>query len=245
MVTEVFKQPYPLPASVLGPILALGSLVPCYVFIGCFITPNRGVGVPDLPLDRLLPLSPVWSVVYGSHLILVLLPFIVIRRERLLRRTVLAYLLIWAVALVCFLVYPTSAPRPTKIVGDGFVEWLLRIIYVADPPYNCFPPPRVAHTFVSAFACFHVHRGVGVGLGVWALLIGLSTLFTKQHYALDVIAGMGLATIAYWVFLRRPPPETVQENDRRVAPYVVLMFAYAYGLTLAAFWLAHWYLVRP
>ena len=109
---------------------------------------------------------------------------------------------------------------------------------------NCFPSLHVAHAFVSAFACWHVHRSVGVGLGVWAFLIGLSTLFTKQHYALDVIAGIVLASIAYGVFLRRPPPETVREFDRCVAPYVVLMFAYAYGLTLAGFWLAYRYHIR-
>lgn len=74
----------------------------------------------------------------------VLLPFLVIRLEGLIRRTVLAYLLIWIPSFICFVSYPTIAPRPEVVVGEGFFAWLLRIIYVADPPYNCFPSLHVA-----------------------------------------------------------------------------------------------------
>jgi len=235
----MFKQPYPLTASVLMPMLGLVCLVPFYIFIGIFVTPGRAMRVPELPLDRILPLSPAWSVVYGSHLILVLLPFLVVRREELIRRTVLAYLMIWICSFLCFLSYPTAAPRPAAVVGEDFFAWLLRIIYAADPPYNCFPSLHVAHTLVSACACLHIHRGVAAGLGLWAFLIGVSTLFTKQHYTLDVIAGIFLAGMAYCVFLRCPPREAIPEFDRCVAPHVALMFVYAYGLVVAGFWLVH------
>jgi membrane-associated phospholipid phosphatase len=245
MVAQMCRQPYPLGFSVLGPIITLACLVPCYIFIGSLVTPIRAVHAPVLPLDRLFPLSPVWSVIYGSHLILVLLPFLVVRQTELVRRTVLAYLLVWTASLLCFLLYPTAAPRPANVSGVGFFVWLLGIIYAADPPYNCLPSLHVAHTLVSAFACHHVHRGVGAGLGIWTLLIGQSALHTKQHYVLDVVGGVLLAIGSYWVFLRRRPREAVPEFDRCVAPYVALMFVGAYGLTLAGFWLSYRLLVRP
>lgn len=56
------------------------------------------------------------------------------------------------------------------MVGEGFAVWGLRALYRADPPCNCFPSLHVAHSFVSA-------------------LVAMSTVFIKQHYVLDVIAG--------------------------------------------------------
>ena len=104
------------------------------------------------------------------------------------------------------------------MIGEGFAVWGLRFLYQADPPYNCFPSLHVAHSFVSALACWRVHRGVGIAATFCAALVGLSTLYTKQHYILDVLAGILLAAIAYVLFLRGHRREDVPELDRRVAP---------------------------
>src|SRR2546422_643919 len=80
------------------------------------------------------------------------------------------------------LVYPTMPPRPARVIGEGFAVWGLRFLYSADPPYNCFPSLHVAHSFVSALTCYRVHRGVGIAAALCASLIGVSTLYTKQHY---------------------------------------------------------------
>ena len=82
---------------------------------------------------------------------------------------------------MCFLLYPTMAPRPANVIGEGFVPWSLRFLYSADSPYNCSPSLHVAHSFVSALPCYRLHRSVGIAAGVCASLIGVSTLFTKQH----------------------------------------------------------------
>jgi membrane-associated phospholipid phosphatase len=50
---------------------------------------------------------------------------------------------------------------------------------------------------VAAFACYRVHRVVGVAAIIWAGLIGVSTVYTKQHYVVDVPAGVALALVAY------------------------------------------------
>src|SRR5207253_906556 len=114
-------------------------LVPCYIFIA-EVMPDRTLHVPELAWDRVVPLQPTWGLVYGVlYLFLILLPVFVVRQEEQIRRTVLAYLMVWIVAYVCFLVYPTAAPRPAKVIGEGFAVWGLRFLYSADPPYNCFP----------------------------------------------------------------------------------------------------------
>src|SRR5436305_8497862 len=166
-------------------MVVLVLLVPCYIFIAEMM-PERTLHSPELALDRAVPLQPIWALVYGSlYLFLILLPVFVVRQEEQIRRTVLAYLMVWITAYVFFFVYPTLAPRPAKVMGQGFVVWSLRFLYSADPPYNCFPSLHVAHSFLSALTCYRVHRGVGIGGAICASLVGLSTLYTKQHYVLD------------------------------------------------------------
>jgi membrane-associated phospholipid phosphatase len=233
MAVESFKRPYPVRVS----MVALVLLVPFYIFIAALM-PGRPLHAPALALDRSLPLQPAWVIVYGSlYLFLILLPVLIVRDDELIRRTVLAFLTVWMSAYVCFLLYPTVAPRPAKVLGEGFAVWALRFLYVLDPPYNCFPSLHVAHSFVSALAVQRVHRRVGMAAIVAASLVALSTLFTKQHYVLDVVAGVMLAGIAYAVFLRRRLE--IPELDRRLAPMLALVLGGFVALVLAGFRVAH------
>jgi membrane-associated phospholipid phosphatase len=195
---------------------------------------------PEVALDRLLPLRPGWALVYGSlYLFLILPPVFVVRQQEQIRRSVLAYLMVWIAAYIVFLVYPTRAPRPEDVAGEDFTVWGLRFLYDADPPYNCFPSLHVAHSFVSALTCYRVHRGVGIAAVVCAALVGLSTLFTKQHYVLDVIAGVLLACVAYVVFLRRYRSEEIPERDRLVAPVLALIVVGIVGLVFMRYAVAY------
>ncbi len=162
-----------------------------------------------------------------------------IRQQEHIRRTVFAYLMVWLLAYVCFLVYPTVAPRPASVTGEGFAVWGLRFLYSADPPYNCFPSLHVAHAFVSALTCYRLHREVGIAAVICAVLVAVSTLFTKQHYVADVIAGVFLAFLAFAVYLPKYSLEPIPEGDRRVAPLLALVVIGIVGLGFAAYWLAY------
>jgi membrane-associated phospholipid phosphatase len=235
MVVRTLTRPYPVTL----PMVVLVALVPLYLFIPD-LTPVRTLYVPEIALDRLVPLQPVWALIYGAlYAFLILLPVLVVRQQEQIRRTVYAYLTVWIAAYVCFFVYPTEAPRPAEVTGDGFVVWGLRSLYSSDPPYNCFPSLHVAHSFVSALACHRVHRGVGIVALLSAALVGLSTLFTKQHYVLDVVAGTFLAFVACAVFLRGHSREQIPELDRRLAPAVTLVTAGVAAFGIVCFWLVY------
>ena len=235
LVRESLTRPYRVRVS----MVVLVALVPLYVFIPGSI-PGRAMHAPELALDRAVPLEPAWALVYGSlYLFLIVLPVFVVRQEEHIRRTVLAYLMVWIAVYVCFLEYPTVAPRPTGVIGQGFAVWGLRFLYSADPPYNCFPSIHVAHSFVSALTCHRVHRGLGTVAAVCASLVALSTLYSKQHYIADVIAGIALASAAYVVFLRGYPRDQIPERDRRLAPIFALGTVAIIGLGVACFWVVY------
>ena len=235
MVLDSLTRPYPVSI----PMIVLVAMVPFYIFIPVLV-PGRTLHVPKLALDRVVPLQPAWALVYGSlYLFLIILPMLVVRQEEHIRRTVSAYLLVWIASYVGFLAYPTVAPRPTEVMGQGFGAWGLRLLYSADPPYNCFPSLHVAHSFVSALTCYRVHRELGIGATLCASLVAVSTLHSKQHYILDVFAGIFLAWVAYVIFLRNYPREQIPELDRRLAPVFALGTIGIVGLGVACFWVAY------
>lgn len=236
MVAQSLARPYRVRAS----MVLLLALVPLYILIPEFLPP-RTRHVPELALDRALPLIASWAVVYGAlYLFLILLPVFVVRQDELIRRTVYAYLLIWITSYIFFfVVYPTAAPRPAKVIGEGFAVWGLRALYSLDPPYNCFPSLHVAHSCVSALACGRVHRRLGMIATICAIFVAVSTVFTKQHYVLDVIAGAFLALVAYSMFLRRYASEQIPEFDRRAAPALALCVGAVVAVGLTTYWVAY------
>jgi len=184
-------------------------------------------------------LEPAWSLVYGSLFLAALLPVFVVHQQELIRRVILAFLAVWLCGYAIFLAYPTIAPDHGKIAESGFFAAALLLIYASDVPYNCFPSLHVAQCFLAALSCGRVHRGVGLVTGLWACLVGLSTLYTKQHYVVDVIAGALLAYAAYWLFLRGYPRNAIPAPERRLAPLLALAAFAVYGLFVLGAWLVY------
>lgn len=240
IVRQALTRPYP----VTTPMVVLVGMVPLYLVIAD--RARAGVAyTPVMAWDYLLPLLPTWALVYGSlYAFLIVLPVLVVQQHELIRRTVWAYLTVWSLAYLGFLLYPTVAPRPETVTGDGFAAWGLRFLYDADPPYNCFPSLHVAYSFVSVLACRKVHRTLGTVAMTCAVLVALSTLFTRQHYIADVIGGTLLAAAANWAFLSGYRSERTPEAERRVAPLLAVCLGGLIAFGVAGFWMLHVVRVR-
>ena len=140
------------------------------------------------------------------------------RTGRLLHRMVLAINLSMIISSLFFLFLPTTIDRPA-IIGDGPLELLLRQLFAVDNPYNLFPSIHVAYSVVMARywtlagprrLWFHLVNYGGT------VMVLLSTVFIKQHYAPDIFGGIAVAVIAcllsdllFRVCLYRLLPETV------------------------------------
>ena len=62
---------------------------------------------------------------------------------------------------------------------------------------------------------------------------------SDEDYILDVIAGIFLACVAYFVFLRNYPRDEVPLLDRRLAPVFALGILGIIGLVVVCFWAAY------
>ncbi len=196
----------------------VGRLIPMHGFfsvIFCFVFNSvlyfglqvlmRGVEHHDFTssFDRMIPFVPAWSIIYlgcyvfwGANYILVTRQ----KKEEWFQFATADYLS----RIVCaffFIVLPTTNVRP-EVVGTGLPETLMRFVYRMDDAANLFPS---IHCLVSWF-CFIGIRGredvpkwyQGFSC-IFAFLVFASTLFTKQHYIIDVIAGVFLAEICYYI----------------------------------------------
>ena len=219
-------------------MVALALTIPFYLYIAAVVQ-GAPAHAPALELDRMIPVQAAWAPVYVSLFLAALLPAFVLHQPELIERTVRAYLAAWLVAYAFFLLYPTLSPRPATAAGDGFLVWMLQTIWASDVRYNCFPSLHVAQCFIAAFACQRVHQGVGRCAFAWAAAVGLSTLFTKQHYVVDVLGGFALACVAYVVFIRSYPRDAVPADQRRLAPTLAAGAVGVYVLMLGGMWIAY------
>jgi membrane-associated phospholipid phosphatase len=232
------REPYRVPPS----LFVFFTLPLCYIFIAQLIREHGIAYSPAIALDRAIPLQPAWALVYGSlYFWLIFLPVFVVRQPLHLRRTIHAYITVWLASFVCFWFYPTYAPRPAgdTVPGSGFTVWALARLYDMDPPFNCFPSIHVAHSFVSAITIARLHRRVGIAALIGASLVGLSTLFVKQHYVLDVLAGALLAVIACAIFLRIGAREPVPDGSRALVPVFAAITLAVAMLFIGGFWIAY------
>lgn len=177
-------------------------LIPMYFVIGQ-ATADRVHYQPFTWLDRAMPLWPEWIFVYATlYLCAFIVPLVVVRGSQLVERTLQAYLFVMLVSYVIFWFYPTVTPRVENQDVNGAAEWTLQLFYRLDQPYGCFPSLHVAYSAAGAFACCRVRPRLGRAMLAWTVLIAVSTIYTKQHFAVDAIAGGLLGIVAWALFLR-------------------------------------------
>lgn len=170
----------------------------------------RIVGVGEyldfsLPLDGRIPLIPAFSYVYILAYVFWTVNYILIARQgrEVCVRLFAADMFSKAVCIVCFFAIPSTIAQPPREEITGLGAWLLRIVYSMDEPDNLLPS---MHCYLSYLAWrpmlnAEVRKGIPVGYRVFslaaALLVCLSTLFTRQHVVLDFVTGVALAEIAW------------------------------------------------
>ena len=169
-------------------------------------------------LDDLFPLVPIFAVIYlFSYVFWIFGPVAVsLTKRRNFINYIVGLSLAYLVGFLFFVFLPTCMDRVKEglIVaaeGPGFSHMLLRTIYGADGgniAFNLFPS---YHCLISAYCYLGVRGQPEISRGfrgyslVMAALISLSTLFTKQHYIIDVFGGVGIA-VACWALMNRLDP---------------------------------------
>ncbi|HEY5552048.1 MAG TPA: phosphatase PAP2 family protein [Opitutaceae bacterium] len=161
--------------------------------------------MPFTAIDRIVGFRPGALPLYFSLWIYVSLsPALLADRRELVSYGVAAVALS-TVGLAIFVLWPTAVPRLE-------VDWSqypsFAFLHSVDASGNACPSLHVAFAVFTAFWIDRLLRRMGAGRvarainWLWCVGILYSTMATRQHVFLDVLAGAVLGAIAAWSHLR-------------------------------------------
>jgi membrane-associated phospholipid phosphatase len=151
-------------------------------------------------LDRAAPLWP-WTIwIYASAHLLVVATFWSTRAPGARTRFGIVFAVIIPICVLVHWAWPIRFPRelyPLEGGGAGvaFLRWLRDV----DRASSAFPSLHVAMVVVSALQAARERMRWAPAIALWAAAVSVSTMTTKQHYAVDVAAGVALALAVDWV----------------------------------------------
>ena len=109
--------------------------------------------------------------------------------------------------------------RPATFSRDNFCIDIVKWTYTKDSNANVCPSLHVVGTMCAMFGLWRVrrpgHMGRQVVSIVVAVLICASTVFIKQHSVLDVITGVALSVLFYYIIYRWRPAWVAARNEKR------------------------------
>lgn len=154
--------------------------------------------LPMTWIDQAAGFDPQWVWIYQSvYLLTASLPWLADERAHL-KRYLIGFATLAAVSFAIFVFLPTRCPRSDLEHATG----MYRLLLLYDGPYNAMPSLHVGFLFFTL--CFvrriqaPISRIFWWTLIVWSASIAWSTLAVKQHYAVDLVAGVALAWASDW-----------------------------------------------
>jgi hypothetical protein len=196
------------------PIKIVGNTVVILVFFAAYrhllnYPRSTVTEMPLTTLDRLIGFWPPALVLYVSLWVYITVPSALVASLRELVYYGWTIGLVCLVGLACFYLWPTAVPPPgfERATYPGF-----DLLTGLDAAGNACPSLHVATAVFAAVWLDALLREMGAGRAVrglsWAWCVGIvySAMATKQHVAIDAIAGVALGAAGALLAVRRRPP---------------------------------------
>jgi membrane-associated phospholipid phosphatase len=153
---------------------------------------------PKLSID-IFPIWVIWVIPYVLCYALWLfsvLWIILYTEDRVFRSFLAACVFTFTFGVTIFIFVPTYV-RPTTLPGNDILTYLLRMLHEKWGRYDAFPS---GHIYITTLLTLFFSRWYPRQKLLWILIlviVSFSTLFTGQHYILDVIGGYAVAFSGY------------------------------------------------
>jgi membrane-associated phospholipid phosphatase len=186
-----------------------------YLWLNNHLVPRFDFTWPAV--DFAIPFLPWTLAVYFSYYAM-LFAAAWVAPPRDFLKLMLGMLLTSAVAYASFILLTAHVTRPDpSALPSPFYRYVFSEFYKIDSPGNSMPSLHVALSMMIGLRLRLLKHGNWWLL--WAVLVSLSTLTTRQHVVLDVVAGMALAG---WVYRRLFGPifatNTAEDEGERSPP---------------------------
>ncbi len=153
-----------------------------------------------MAVDDLIPYRPGWVWIYSClyYPVIVYINF-VMQSPRQFLHVAMSFVILLAMQMTFFLLFPVITPEAWRANNQrrDLSERFLAFVQSFDGRANSFPS---MHVSVATLTALHLMPNLGMWAMAFPLLIGLSCLFTKQHYLIDLPAGAVLGGAAFWCY---------------------------------------------
>lgn len=183
-----------------------GAYLPVYLAmfftIEHFITDNYWA--TQTVLDTYIPFCEwfIFPYVSWSPLLVALGIYLILKDAEGFRRYMWYIMVTFTTAVVfCILIPNGQDLRPAVMAHHNAATWLVEYTYSIDTNTNVFPSVHVLGCMAAVAAVWHT-PGLKKPAWRWSatlygILIMVSTVFVKQHAAIDVLSGLMAGAIAY------------------------------------------------
>ncbi len=146
------------------------------------------------PLDDLIPLIPEFIYIYHFTFLISFLYFFYLayKDKRKFYDMLVTLIISFAISGVIYFLFNTYFVKP-DFEPTNFTDNMVVWVWNSTNPTNCFPSQHCFMALALFFACVDCKsmntfsRVFGCICGI---LVVLSTVFTKQHYALDFVGSL-------------------------------------------------------
>lgn len=177
------------------------------------LIPAENCHVMHCFLDDIIPFNEYFLIFYCGWYALVVLSlayyfFFDIPRFRQLD---LYIFFTQIVAMTCYILFPSRQDlRPEAFPRENFFTWVLELIYAFDTNTGVCPSLHVAYSLAIASVMSkdeHLSKWLKAFIGVFAIMVCLSTAFVKQHSVVDIFAALPVVLLgeiliygkSYWL----------------------------------------------
>ncbi len=151
-------------------------------------------------LDRAVPLVPAAIWPYALYYVLVMMPLFAVRRMRELTEVFSAYLLVTFSAWIVYVIWPVRMEYPHEVC-TGFSCTILMRLWAMDMGVNVMPSLHAAHSVLAAAIFWSYRNKAWPLMAAGAAAVSVAAILTRQHYILDIVAGVALALVV-WALVR-------------------------------------------
>lgn len=184
-----------------------------------YISISRITPFPEIPisyswLDLNLPYLSWTSLFYITFYPLLALPLLLCETEILFNKLLKIYLTLIVISMLIFFFFPTNFRWNLTQYSDFLTQYIMVPIRSADNGMNALPSNHVAFSVIgSMFYFYHNRFKKAMFFGIWGIFVSLSTVFVKQHFVLDGIAGFLLAlTVLLIVEISSPNTSSIPKT---------------------------------
>ena len=173
-----------------------------YFPINWFLADKGGFVADIEAIDGNMPLLPIFVIPYVSSLLMLPL-FVTVAAwkfpRELFQEYMIAFFTIMVFGFCIWLLFPAYVVKE-PIEGSGFFLDMVKQLHGNDSNYgthNAIPSSHVYYVTLPMMYYLRYNPKLAIPFMIYAVVNALSTMFTHQHYLLDVVAGWAMVPLAY------------------------------------------------